>query len=916
MSTAGDGSGRSERDVLWHSVPLQNVASLLNTDPVSGLSTSEASRRLEQHGSNSLPDERQVTPLRILLDQFKTSMTLLLVAAAGVALIIGDLLEAAAIVVVLFLNAGLGFANEYRAERSLQALKALVVPRAEAIRDGKAIEIPAADLVPGDVIIVDAGDRVPADARLTETWSLSVDESLLTGESVAEVKDARAAIDPHTPLADRMTMIYSGTSVVQGRAHAVVIATGIDTEIGAISRMIQTTEPERTPLQVRLDRLGRVLAVAAVLVAAIVGAAGILRGEPVLPMLETALALAIAAVPEGLPAVVTVALALGVFRMARRRAIIRKLTAVETLGSTDIICSDKTGTLTENQMTVREVRLPGRTFEVTGAGYAPDGDFLEHSSPVIAGTDHSLKLLLHGAVLCNHATLSQQPEGWTVNGDPTEGSLVVLAAKAGFDAESLRERYPLANETPFDSQNMRMATTHSVGSTELAPPFVSPSGSITFVKGAPETVLPACWAALDKGEIVPLTQPLRDQIQRDNVEMAEGALRVLAIAAKSPEREGHDPFSDLVFLGLVGMIDPPRPEAREAIQACHDAGIRVVMLTGDQPATATAIGKEIGLLHGDFSDDNPASVVQGTEIENADDRTLEEIVRRTRIYARTLPHQKLRVVRALQSLGWTVAVTGDGVNDAPALKAADIGVAMGRIGTDVARQASDMVLADDNFTTIVGAIEEGRLVFANVRKFVHYLFSCNLSEILTMFVAILVGWPLPLLPLQILWLNLVTDVFPALALTREEAESGLMWQSPDSHRSRSLTSDIDSMIVQGALLGAGTLGAFAWALSVSDEVERAVTVAFLTLGFAQLFHIFNSRFHTGSAFSRRVFRNGALWGALLLTGVLQVMAVTVPGLTNVLNTVTPTLEEFAVVLGASLAPAFLIELYKVVRPRE
>jgi Ca2+-transporting ATPase len=887
---------------IWHTLTPVQTAVELNTDIENGLMDAETQSRLAHYGPNKLPEPAPTSPWRIFFDQFKSVMTILLVAAAAIAFVLGDELEAISILVVLLLNALLGFINEYRAERSVQALKALTVPLAKVVRDGASRETPAAELVPGDIIAFEAGDRIPADARLTEAWSLRLDEAALTGESLPVDKDSQAALAADAPLADRTTMIYTGTAVTQGRGQAIVTATGGATEIGKISTLLAGVEEEQTPLQQRLDRLGRYLALVAVLIAVVMVAVGLWRGESFLSMLETSLALAIAAVPEGLAAVATIALALGMRRMAGRRAIVRRLAAVETLGSTNVICTDKTGTLTQNQMTVRELRLSERTIQISGVGYGPKGEFGESGEPITAQADSHLMQILRAGLLCNNAVLRQEADQWSIVGDPTEGALVVAAAKAGLEAEAEREAHPTVKEIPFDARERRMATIHQS-------PAPDGSGFIVFAKGAPESILPACKYEQRGDVALELTESDRERLWKTNDEMAGRALRVLALAYKQTQSADEEPFDGLTLLGMVGMIDPPRPEAQEAIRLCQQAGVRVVMITGDQKATAQAIAREIGIAR----TDEQQRVMDGQALDAADEAQLRAIVAEMSVYARVSPEHKLRIVNALQADGQIVAMTGDGVNDAPALKTADIGVAMGKMGTDVAREAADMVLADDNFATIVAAVEEGRTVFANVKKFVHYLFSCNLSEILTMFVAILAGLPAPLLPLQILWLNLITDVFPALALAGEPAEAGIMRRPPPAEARAQYPPArfIRSIVVQGVLLAVATLAAFVWTLNTSGDLRHATTVAFLTLGLAQLFHVFNSRFETGSAFKQGIFSNRAIWAALGLTIALQLAAVYLPIPQMILKTVPPSPTEWAVVLVASLLPAVSIELYKL-----
>jgi len=887
---------------IWHTLTPAQIEFELNTDIESGLTTTESQARLVQHGANRLPEPVPTSPWHIFFNQFKSVMTILLVSAAVIAFILGDELEGISILVVLLLNALLGFVNEYRAERSVQALKAMTVSLAEVVRDGVHRDLPSVELIPGDIIAFESGDRIPADARLIEAWSLRLDEAALTGESLPVDKDSQAVLSADISLAERITMVYTGTAVAQGRGRAIVTATGEATEIGKISTLLAGVEEEQTPLQQRLDRLGRYLALVAVFIAVIMVIIGMWRGESFLSMLETSLALAIAAVPEGLTAVATIALALGMRRMAKRRAIVRRLAAVETLGSTNVICTDKTGTLTQNQMTVREMHLAEQTIHISGVGYEPKGEFSEAGRQITAQADATLTLMLRAGLLCNTSVLQQDADHWNIVGDPTEGALVVAAAKLGLEAESERVDYPTVNEIPFDARDRRMATVHKV-------PTQDGSGFIIFAKGALESILPACTYEQRRDRVEELTEADRERLSNINADIAGRALRVLALAYKPTQSENEAPFDHLILLGMVGMIDPPRPEAQAAIRLCQQAGVRVVMITGDQKATAQAIAREVGI----DSPEGGLQVMDGQALDAADDSVLRDMVSSTAVYARVSPEHKLRIVNALRADGKIVAMTGDGVNDAPALKTADIGVAMGKMGTDVAREAADMVLADDNFATIVAAIEEGRTVFANVKKFVHYLFSCNLSEILTMFVAIMVSLPVPLLPLQILWLNLVTDVFPALALAGEPAEPGIMRRPPpeEARAQHPPVRFIRSIIIQGILLAAATLAAFGWVLGSSGDLQRARTVAFLTLGLAQLFHVFNSRFEVGSALRQGLFSNRAIWAALGLTIALQVAAVTLPIPQMILKTVSPSPTEWVVVLAASLSPALMIEIYKL-----
>lgn len=888
-----------DEPIDWHAITVQRTADVLGTDTASGLTKMEVVQRLHRHGRNQLPESPSVSALTLFVDQWKNAMTLLLLVAGFIAFFIGDALESAAIGIVLVINALLGFINEYRAERAVAALRALVVPQARVVRERMSSVIPAAEVVPGDILILEAGDRVPADGRLIEEWALRVDESILTGESVPVDKDSAASLSPGIPIAERTTMVFTGTTVVQGRGRAIVTGTGTMSEIGKITRLIETAEGGRTPLQLRMDALGRFLPIAAVAIAVVMAVAGVARGAALLPMLETGIALAIAAVPEGLPAVLTITLALGMRRMAQRNALIRRLAAVETLGSANVICTDKTGTLTKNEMTVLAIQLGRRAITVSGSGYAPTGSFSSENGQLSPADDPHLLLTLRAMLLCNNAELRENAAGWEIVGDPTEGALVVAAEKAGLRKTIEQEQYPRIAEVPFDERVRKMATIH-------ADPG---GGEMTFVKGAPESVIPSCTHRQEGEKILHLDDAGRHELLAMNTLLASRALRVLALAYRKGRLD--DPFADLTFLGFVGMMDPPRPEARHAVQECLEAGIRVVMITGDQRPTAEAIAIELGILESTGTDD---AVMDGLAIDTIDDATLVRRVAGVAVYARVSPEHKLRIVKAWQARDQIVAMTGDGVNDAPALATADIGIAMGQKGTDVARESADMVLADDNFATIVAAVEEGRVVYSNVKKFVHYLFSCNLSEVLTMFVAVAVNLPLPLFPLQILWLNMITDVFPALALAAEPASPTLMKEPPsaDLQAGGLPKSLLTSIILEGVVMAVAALGAFIWALDASGDPVRATTVAFVTLSFTQLFHVFNSRTLDLSVFGSQFFANRALWASLVLSAVLVVISVYVPILQLVLDTSAPTLLEWEVIAVASLAPAILIEIGKTV----
>ncbi|MFH0922521.1 MAG: HAD-IC family P-type ATPase, partial [Candidatus Micrarchaeota archaeon] len=746
----------------WHARSHADVLKELESSE-KGLTGGQVRERLVKYGRNELKEGKKKGPLRMFLEQFTDFLVLLLIAAALISGFLGELLDAGVILAVVLLNAIFGFMQQYNAERAIAALKKMVSPKARVLRDGVEKEVDTHELVPGDIIILDEGGKVPADSRLFEAISLECEESALTGESVPSRKEAAVVLKKEQAVAERENMVFLGTVVTHGRAKAIVVETGMNTQVGRIAELVQEVEEEQTPLQRKLEVLGKQLGTAALVAVVIIFLVGVgLRGGNLFEMFLIAVSLAVAAIPEGLPAVVTVTLAIGVQRMAKRNAIIRKLTAVETLGAATVICTDKTGTLTKNEMTVREVFADGKRFEVAGRGYGLTGEFTLNGKRVSALKDEALFLLLKTGVLCNNASLaiSSDKKNSSVLGDPTEGSLVVLGWKAGLDFEELREEHEFVSEIPFDSSRKMMSVLRKDG-----------GKTVSFVKGAPEAVLAKCAKILKDGKEIVLSEKDRKEIFDENKRMASQALRVLAFAFKKNAVE-KNAESDLVFLGLVGMMDPPRPEAKTAVEACNAAGIRVIMITGDNRDTAIAVGKELGILR------DGLEVLTGAELDEASDEEIDTIIEKTAIYARVSPEHKLRIVNALKRKGEIVAMTGDGVNDAPAIKRADIGVGMGITGTDVTKEASDMIATDDNFASIVNAVEEGRIVFDNIMKSVKYLVSCNIGELLAVFTAIIGGLATPLVPIQILWMNMVTDSAPALALGLEQAEPGVMQRKP------------------------------------------------------------------------------------------------------------------------------------------
>jgi P-type Ca2+ transporter type 2C len=911
----------------WHAIPADALALDLRVNLEAGLSTDEAIRRQRSEGFNELPEAPPPSLLKLFLSQFTSIIVWVLIGAAVVSGLMEDWLDAAAIVTIVFLNGLLGFVQEFRAEQSLAALRKMSVSTARVFRDGVLRSLPARELVPGDLILLEAGDRVPADARLTYAANFQSQEASLTGESTPVQKHAGTLDAADVPLADRTNLAFMGTIAVSGKARALVVATGLRTELGRIASMIQrAAEAERaeTPLQRRLEQFGYTLLWLALAVVTLVFILGYLRGEPLVAMFLTSVSLAVAAIPEGLPAVVTITLALGVTRMAKRQALIRKLPAVETLGSATVICTDKTGTLTKNEMTVTKIFPGDGAFDVTGEGYEPVGeireigrqssivnreeDSLRRPSPI---THHSslpagLRELLTAAVLCNGAMLRQENGAWQVIGDPTEGALLVAAAKVGLTKEALERAAPFEAEHPFDAERKMMTVIRR-----------TPEGSLAYVKGAPDILLARCTHRMTSdGLVEPLSGRQRNAIVETNASLARNTLRVLGVAQRSVDGYGANlPASsverDLVFLGLFAMKDPLRPEAKEAVRLCRQAGISTVMITGDHKETAVAIARELGLHDGE------GTALSGSELNDLTDEQLTEMVERVTVYARVSAEHKLRIVQAWKRSGAIVAMTGDGVNDAPAIKEADIGVAMGLAGTDVTKEASDMVVTDDNFASITAAVEEGRGVFDNIRKTVHFLLSCNVSEVLVMLFAALLGLPLPLLPIQILWMNLVTDGIPALALAVDPKAPDLMRRPPRRPEARLLDGGrLLAIGGEGLMLSAIALGAFSYSLyGLHQNLEQARTVAFTVMVVVQLVHAFNCRSERWSLFQLGAGTNRALVWAVLLSFAVQIAVLTVPAVSPVFKAAPLPIEDWALMGSAGLVPFIVMELAKIFRRR-
>ncbi len=896
----------------WHARTTDETAAELGVDAARGLTSAEAATRLAQYGPNALAPAEGRSAIKTLAHQFAGLTVWMLLAASAIAFVLGDVAEGVAVLTVLALNAAIGFATEWRAAGALAGLRSQAVPVARVRRDGAEREVPAADVVPGDVVLLASGEHVPADARVAQAARLQVDEAALTGESLPVAKTAEAVADEQAALGDRSSMVHSGTVVTHGSGEAVVTGTGAATEAGHIGALLDGVAAQRTPLEAKLAQLSRVLLALVLVLCAVIVLAGWLRGNDLLSMVEVGVSLAIAAVPEGLLAVTTMTLALGMQRMARMNALVRRLPAVEALGSTTVICSDKTGTLTRNEMTVREMSVGGREVAVTGTGYAPDGEFQTGGQRVDVAADPAdpLVLALRIGMLCNDATLDRSGGQTAVLGDPTEAALVVVAEKAGLDRAALDRAYPRVREVPFDSVTKRMTTVHTAPG----------GGLVAYTKGSPEELLAASGWEVEGGARTPLSDEGRARWTQTNDRLAGEALRVLALAYRDlPSGDGQpegDPDRDLTFVGLVGMTDPLRDGVRDTVATCRAAGIRVVLITGDQEATAAEIARQLGLDTG--PDGAPLRVVHARDLDGLDEAGWNAIVEETAVFARVSPEHKLRIVEALQSRGQIVAMTGDGANDAPALKTADIGIAMGIRGTDVAKDAADIVITDDNFATIVGAVEQGRVIVHNILRFIHYLFSCNFAEILTVFVAILIGWPLPLAVLQILWLNIVTDTLPALALALEPSVPGVMDRPPRDPKEPLVTRSFGGLIAwQGALLAACTLAAFWTAMDRygADGVglAHAVTVTFMTLAMAQVAHTFSVRSETRSAFTAGLFSNPWLWGAVAACGLLQAAAVYTPFLRGVLGTVPLNAADWGIVAAGALVPVAVVEAVKAVR---
>ncbi len=865
--------------VEYYLLPEKEVLAELKASE-KGLSKEEAVNRLKIYGPNQIREEAHSHPFWIFVSQFKSPIIWILLGAMLISLFVKEYVDFYVIGAIVVLNAVLGFVQEYRAERAIEALKKMISLKATVLRDGQECDIDASEVVPGDILLLDTGDKVPADARLLESINLQTQEAALTGESLP-VKKSFVVLKKESAVADRVNMVFSGTIVTNGHARAIVTGTGMHSEIGKIATLIQEAEPEPTPLQKTLKKLGLYIGILVVIVAVFVFIVGLFKaGQPVSAILLTAIALAVAAIPEGLPAVVTVGLSIGVQRLARKNALIRNLPSVETLGACSVICSDKTGTLTHNEMTVRKLYVNRQEVEVAGSGYSPEGYFSKESK--------AFELLLRIGALNNNSKLKRENDSWQVFGDPTEAALLVSAKKAKFDVEDLHDKFPRVGEIEFSSERKRMTTLHSVGKSKVA-----------YCKGAAEVLLPLCSKILVNGRVERLTREEKTAIIAQNDKFAKNALRVLGFAYKelSGVDAKSDPEREMVFVGLQAMIDPPRREAKDAIEKCKTAGIKVVMITGDHINTAQAVARELGI---------EGRAVTGLELDQISDlaKEVEDIA----VYARVNPAHKLKIIQALKANGHVVAMTGDGVNDAPALKKADLGIAMGIAGTDVAKEASGMILADDNFATIVRAIEEGRRIFDNIQKYLAYLLSGNIGEVLVILSSILLGLPLPLIAIQILWINLVTDGLPALALGVDPAEPGVMQRSPRRPDESVFKGIAPYIYIYPVFLTVGTI----WLFDAfqGESLVKAQTVAFTSIVMFELFQAISCRSVRSSVFAVGAFANKWLWLAVFSSLALQMLIMYVPFLQAVFSMAPLSLKEWLVISAAAFSGFIYLEVHK------
>lgn len=890
----------------WYNQSPDEVLKNLSTTKERGLTEDEAKKRLEEYGENALAEEKKKSFGEKLKEQFFDPMIIILIAAALVSIFVGEGLDAGIIIAIVIVNAFLSIYQEGKAEEAIAALQKMSSPKAKVIRDGDHEEVDSNKLVPGDIIVLETGDIVPADLRLIESSNLKIDESSLTGESVAVEKHFDQVYDGKMEIGDRENLAYSSTIVTYGRGMGVVIETGHKTEIGKIATSIATVGDEQTPLQRKLAKLSKTLGILVIVICAVVMGVGLLYKHDPLDMFMTAISLAVAAVPEGLPAIVTIVLSIGMGKMAEKNAIVKKLLAVETLGTTTVICSDKTGTLTQNEMTVVKVFTDGQVYHVSGTGYSPEGDVTKKDEIVTIEEDENLKILSSIAALTNDAKLKVKGGDASITGDPTEGALLTFAEKAGNGLDNLYKNFDRLEEIPFDSDRKMMTTFHDKIFDEIA----------SFTKGAPDVVLDRCEKVLIDGKEVELDEKLRKEILDKNSEFARSALRCLGYAYRKhsdmpSEITSESIEKDMVFVGLTGMIDPSRPEAKEAIKECKSAGIRPIMITGDYLETGLAIAKDLGIAERDDQ------AIMGRELNEMSEEELREIVKEKSVYTRVSPENKVQIVTALKQNGHITAMTGDGVNDAPAIKKADIGIAMGITGTDVAKNTAEVILTDDNFATIVNAVEEGRIIYSNIKKFVAYLLSCNLGEVLIVLISILMNLPVPLIPIQLLWLNLVTDSFPALALGVERGEADIMNEPPRDPDEPILDTEIKiTVAIQSIAITVATLLAYFVGLKWYGQAEglhHARTMAFSTLIICELLRSYTARSIDKTVFEIGVFTNKKLVMATVFSFLLMLVVIYVPVLNDAFGLMDLGPREIAVVLGSSVIPLVAGEIQKKVR---
>ncbi|REJ13627.1 MAG: ATPase [Caldibacillus debilis] len=879
----------------FHQMHISDVEKALQTDMNRGLSDKDAEKRKKRYGENVLEEGEKPSRLRIFFSQFKDFMVIVLLIATVISGLLGEYMDALTIIIIVITNGILGYIQEYRAEKSLDALKELSAPQANVFRGGKKLKIPTKEIVPGDVLLFSSGDRIGADVRIVEANGLEIDESPLTGESVPVEKGTEPVFGENLGIGDMANLAFMGTMVTRGSGKGIVIGTGMNTAMGKIADMLQSAKESMTPLQRRLEELGKILLALCLVLTVLVVVIGVLQGHDVYTMFLAGVSLAVAAIPEGLPAIVTIALSLGVQRMVRKNSIVRKLPAVETLGSVSVICSDKTGTMTANKMTVTRIFAGGKVWAVTGHGYEPKGDFFYRDRKISPKNDPALEKLLLFSALGNPTRIVQGKDGYRLEGDPTEGAMLVAALKAGFHPERLAGRYKIIGEFPFDSARKRSSAAVETGGGKV----------FAVVKGAPEILLQLSERILWDGREVPLGGEYRRAVNAVLEEMGTSALRAIAVAYKPLSKRGglsgDEVERDLIFAGVMGMMDPPRKEVRQAVKECKEAGIKTVMITGDHATTARSVARELGILS------KTGKIIEGTELEKMDGEELEEAAKEADVFARVSPEHKLKIVRALQKSGAIVAMTGDGVNDAPAIKQADIGIAMGRSGTDVAKEASSLILIDDNFATIKAAIEEGRNIYENIRKFIRYLLASNVGEILVMLFAMILGLPLPLVPIQILWVNLVTDGLPAMALGVDGAEEDVMKRKPRHPKEGIFARGLGWKIIsRGFLIGGATLLSFLFMYSRHpDQLAYAQTVAFATLILAQLIHVYDCRSER-SIFARNPFENHFLNGAVLSSFLLMLLVIYYPPLQPVFRTEAILLRDWLFIAAMAALPTFLL----------